>query len=84
MLVLLGSVGLMVHAHEALPELACLAALCGGLAVLPHATRRPLPAGLLFGAALGAASLSAIWIARGIAARRRAPRAPRRAGMAHA
>jgi 4-amino-4-deoxy-L-arabinose transferase-like glycosyltransferase len=63
MLVLLGSFGLMVHAHEALPELACLAALCGGLAVLPHATRRPLPAGLLFGAAIGAASLSAIWIA---------------------
>ena len=63
MLVLLGSVGLMVHAHEALPELACLAALCGALAVLPHAARRPLPAGLLFGAALGCAALSAIWIA---------------------
>ena len=46
MLVLLGSVGLMVHAHEALPELACLAALCGALAVLPHAARRPLPAGV--------------------------------------
>ncbi|HEU4442723.1 MAG TPA: hypothetical protein VFR83_11910, partial [Burkholderiales bacterium] len=63
MLVLLGSVGLMVHAHEALPELACLAALCGGLAVLPHAARRPLPAGLLFGVAIGCAALSAIWIA---------------------
>ena len=62
MLVLLGSVGLMVHAHEALPELACLAALCGALAVLPHAARKPLPAGLLFGVALGCAALSAIWI----------------------
>lgn len=63
MLVLLGSVGLMVHAHEALPELACLAALCGGLAVLPHAARRPLTAGLLFGVAIGTAALAAIWIA---------------------
>jgi len=62
MLVLLGSVGLMVHAHEALPELACLAALCGALAVLPHAARKPLPAGLLFGVAIGCAALSAIWI----------------------
>ena len=62
MLVLLGSVGLMVHAHEALPELASLAALSGGLAVLPQAQRRPLPAGLLFGVALGCAALSAVWI----------------------
>jgi hypothetical protein len=31
MLVLLGSIGLIVHAHEALPELASLAALCGAL-----------------------------------------------------
>ena len=63
MLVLLGSVGLMVHAHEALPELACLAALCGALAVLPHAARKPLPAGALFGVALGLAALSTVWIA---------------------
>jgi len=62
MLVLLGSIGLMVHAHEALPELAALAALCGALAALPHAARRPLPAGALFGAALGFAALSAAWI----------------------
>jgi 4-amino-4-deoxy-L-arabinose transferase-like glycosyltransferase len=60
MLLLLGSVGLMVHAHEALPELASLAAMCGALATLPHAVRRPLPAGALFGAALGLAALSAI------------------------
>jgi 4-amino-4-deoxy-L-arabinose transferase-like glycosyltransferase len=63
LLVLLGSMGLMVHAHEALPELAALAALCGALAVLPHAARRPLEAGALFGAAIGIAALSAIWIA---------------------
>jgi len=62
MLVLLGSIGLVVHAHEALPELAALAALCGALAVLPHAARRPLQAGALFGAALGFAALSAVWI----------------------
>ncbi len=63
LLLLLGSVGLMVHAHEALPELAALASLCGALAVLPHAARRPLPAGVLFGAALGFAFLSSLWIA---------------------
>jgi 4-amino-4-deoxy-L-arabinose transferase-like glycosyltransferase len=63
MLVLLGSVGLMVHAHEALPELACLTALCGALAVLPHAQRKPPLAGLLFGVALGLAALSTVWIA---------------------
>src|SRR5947207_13212482 len=37
LLILLGSVGLLVHAHEALPELASLAAMCGALAVLPYA-----------------------------------------------
>jgi len=63
LLVLLGSVGLIVHAHEALPELAALCALCGALAALPHAARRPLEAGALFGAALGCAALSAVWIA---------------------
>src|SRR5688572_6083494 len=63
MLLLLGSIGLIVHAHEALPELASLAALCGGLATLPHAVRKPVPAGALFGAALGIAALSALWVA---------------------
>ncbi|HEV3009811.1 MAG TPA: hypothetical protein VGX52_12310, partial [Burkholderiales bacterium] len=62
MLLLLGSIGLTVHAHEALPELAALTALCGALATLPHAVRRPLPAGALFGAALGFGALSAVWI----------------------
>jgi len=52
-----------VHAHEALPELASLAAMCGALAALPYAARRPVPAGLAFGAALGLAFLSGTWIA---------------------
>ncbi|HSA90100.1 MAG TPA: hypothetical protein VLF42_09410 [Burkholderiales bacterium] len=63
MLVLLGSVGLIVHAHEALPELASLAALCGALAALPHAARQPLGAGAAFGAGIGLAVLSAAWTA---------------------
>jgi 4-amino-4-deoxy-L-arabinose transferase-like glycosyltransferase len=63
MLLVLGAVGLMVHAHEALPELAGLAALAGALAALPHATRRPALAGLAFGAALGLAGLASGWIA---------------------
>jgi len=62
-LVLLGCGGLLVHAHEALPELASLAAMCGALAALPYATRKPLRAGLAFGVALGMAFLAATWIA---------------------
>ena len=62
-LLLLGSVGLIVHAHEALPELPALAALCGALAVLPHAARRPVAAGVVFGAALGLGFLSSLWLA---------------------
>jgi 4-amino-4-deoxy-L-arabinose transferase-like glycosyltransferase len=62
MLLLLGCVGLMVHAHEAVPELATLAALCGALAVLPRAATDPLAAGIGFGAALGAAFLSSHWV----------------------
>src|SRR5207237_1144493 len=63
MLILLGSVGLMVHAHEALPELASLAAMCGAFAALPYAASRPVRAGLAFGVALALAFLSATWIA---------------------
>lgn len=62
-LLLLGSVGLMVHAHEALPELVSLAAICGALAAMPYAIRRPVLAGTACGAALGAAFLAAHWIA---------------------
>jgi len=57
-LLLVGSVGLMVHAHEAVSDLASLAAVCGAFAALPLAARRPLAAGAAFGAALGAAFLS--------------------------
>ena len=65
LLVFIGSVGLIMHAHEALPELASLAALSGALAVLPRAVTRPLATGTLFGAALGLAFLSSTWIAPG-------------------
>ena len=62
-LLLLGCVGLIVHSHEAVPELAALAALCGAFAALPHAIPRPVTAGLAFGAALGLAALSSTWVA---------------------
>jgi 4-amino-4-deoxy-L-arabinose transferase-like glycosyltransferase len=61
-LLLLGSVGLMVHSHEAVPELACLAGLCGAFAALRHAARRPYAAGAGFGIGLGVALLSSSWI----------------------
>jgi 4-amino-4-deoxy-L-arabinose transferase-like glycosyltransferase len=61
-LLLLGCVGLFVQAHEALPELASLAAVCGAFAALPHAARRPVQAGAAFGLALGIAFLSAAWM----------------------
>ena len=63
MLILLGCVGLMVHAHEALAELAALAALCGAFAALPYVTAKPARAGLAFGVALGLAFLGGSWIA---------------------
>lgn len=62
LLLLLGSVGLMVHAHEAVPELAALTALCGALATLPRAASHPLSAGTAFGAAIGAAFLASTWV----------------------
>jgi 4-amino-4-deoxy-L-arabinose transferase-like glycosyltransferase len=63
MLILLGCIGLLVHAHEALPELASLAAMCGALAALPYTASKPVRSGLAFGVALGVAFLSATWIA---------------------
>jgi 4-amino-4-deoxy-L-arabinose transferase-like glycosyltransferase len=63
LLLFIGSVGLIVHAHEALPELATLAALSGALAALPRAATRPLATGAMFGAALGLAFLSSNWVA---------------------
>jgi 4-amino-4-deoxy-L-arabinose transferase-like glycosyltransferase len=61
-LILLGCVGLLVHAHEGLPELAALAAMCGALTALPYAAARPIAAGAAFGVTLGVAALSASWI----------------------
>jgi 4-amino-4-deoxy-L-arabinose transferase-like glycosyltransferase len=62
LLLLLGCVGLMVHAHEAVPELATLTALCAAFAALPRAAANPLGAGIAFGAALGAGFLSSSWV----------------------
>jgi 4-amino-4-deoxy-L-arabinose transferase-like glycosyltransferase len=57
-LLLVGSIGFMVHAHEALPELAALAAACAAYAVLPRAHARPILGGAAFGAATGLAFLA--------------------------
>lgn len=57
-LLLIGSVGLMVHAHEAIPDHAALASACAAFAALVHFPRRPYAAGAAFGAALGLAFLS--------------------------
>src|SRR3954471_9634032 len=61
-LILLGCVGLLLHAHEGLPELAALAAMCGALTALPYAATRPIATGVAFGITLGVAALSASWI----------------------
>jgi 4-amino-4-deoxy-L-arabinose transferase-like glycosyltransferase len=58
LLLLVGSVGLFVHAHEATPELAAMAAVAGVLAAAPHAVTAPLRAGLGAGLALGAGLLA--------------------------
>ena len=63
MLLLLGCVGLIVHAHEAVPELATLAALCGAFAALAAAQTHPAAAGLAFGVALAAGFASSSWVA---------------------
>ncbi len=57
-LILIGSVGLMVHAHEATTDLAALAAYAGALAALAHSQSRPVSMGVAFGAAIGAGFLS--------------------------
>lgn len=57
-LLLLGSLGLFMHAHTALPDLATLAAECAAFVCLARAAKRPLKAGIGFGAALGIAFLS--------------------------
>jgi len=58
MLLLLGSTGLIVHAHEAVPDIATVAAECAALCLLFLGKSNPLRAGFAFGAALGAAFLS--------------------------
>jgi 4-amino-4-deoxy-L-arabinose transferase-like glycosyltransferase len=58
MLLLVGSVGLIVHAHEAVPDLAALAAGCAALAFLVSSHEKPIKTGLGFGASLGVAFLS--------------------------
>jgi 4-amino-4-deoxy-L-arabinose transferase-like glycosyltransferase len=57
-LLLVGAIGLVVHAHEAVPDLATLAATCAALAFLIFPRKRPIRAGLAFGASLGVAFLS--------------------------
>jgi 4-amino-4-deoxy-L-arabinose transferase-like glycosyltransferase len=57
-LLLIGSLGLMVHAHEAVPDLAALAASCVAFAFLMTPGGRPAKTGAAFGAALGIAFLS--------------------------
>ena len=58
-LLLVGAVGLMVHAHEAVPDLAALAGGCAALFFLVVSNRKPARSGLAFGASLGVAFLSA-------------------------
>ena len=57
-LLLIGSVGLIVHAHEAIPDHAALASASAGFASLVVFSRRPFAAGVAFGAALGLAFLA--------------------------
>jgi len=57
-LLLLGAVGLMVHAHEAVPDLATLAASCAALCFLVVSDKKPVKTGIAFGASLGIAFLA--------------------------
>ena len=58
MLLLIGSLGLFSHAHEAVPDLAALAASCAAFAFLMTPGANPFKTGAAFGAALGIAFLS--------------------------
>ncbi len=62
-LLLAGSLGLIVHAHEAVPDLATLAAASAAFAFYSRAEARPLRSGIAFGAALGVAFLSTGFVA---------------------
>ena len=56
-LLLAGSVGLLIHAHDAQPMLIALAAYGGGLGALAACGRRPWRAGAFYGLALAACLL---------------------------
>lgn len=58
LLLLVGAVGLFLHAHEATPELAAMAAVAGVLAATAHARERPVRAGIGAGLGLGAGLLA--------------------------
>ena len=57
-LLLVGSIGLMVHAHEAVPDLATLAATCAALFFLVVSNKKSARTGVAFGVSLGVAFLS--------------------------
>ena len=57
-LVLLGSLGLVVHVHEAVPDLATLAAICAAFAFAARIADRPVGAGVGLGGALGCSFLA--------------------------
>src|SRR5204863_7405507 len=57
-LLLIGTIGLMVHAHEAIPDLATLAACSAALGALMRGGERPILMGGFFGLSLGIAFLS--------------------------
>lgn len=57
-LLLVGSVGLMVHAHEAVPDLATLAASCAALFFLVVSSKKSARTGAALGVSLGIAFLS--------------------------
>lgn len=62
-LLLAGSFGLMVHAHEAQPLLVGLAAYCAALGALAAVPRRPYLAGTWYACALSAAVLGiGLWL----------------------
>jgi len=57
-LLMVGSVGLFFHVHEAVPDIAGLAAACAALCFLFVSQKRPGRTGVAFGGALGVAFLS--------------------------
>jgi len=57
-LLMVGSIGLIVHAHEAVPDLAALAAACAALFFLVVSDKKKIKTGVAFGASLGVAFLS--------------------------